>query len=196
MHGRQLMLMAAILGMGLLAGEARADNTAAHGHSDAPAKPAELAQGSTGQGMMGQGMMGQGMMGPGLMMPSMDPARGRMLFASKGCVVCHSVNGIGGVDAPPLDAATMPGPMNPFEFTAKMWRGAEAMIYVQREELGEQIEFNGDELADIIAFVHDDAEQHKFTEADIPPKIREMMHHHHGHEGGEGMGHTDEHGTN
>ena len=172
MHGRQLMLMAAILGMGLLAGEARADNTAAHGHSDAPAKPAELAQGSTGQGMMGQGMMG-----PGLMMPSMDPARGRMLFASKGCVVCHSVNGIGGVDAPPLDAATMPGPMNPFEFTAKMWRGAEAMIYVQREELGEQIEFNGDELADIIAFVHHPEEQKKFSEADIPPGIKKLMMH-------------------
>lgn len=182
MRGRQLMLMAAILGVGLLAGEARADNTAAHGHSDAPAKPAEpsegpAGQGMTGQGMMGQGMMGQGMMGPGLMMPSMDSTRGRKLFASKGCVVCHSVNGVGGEDAPPLDAATMPGPMNPFEFTAKMWRGAEAMIYVQREELGEQIEFTGDELADIIAFVHNPQEQKKFTEADIPPRIKNLMMH-------------------
>jgi len=172
MRGRQLMLMATILGIGLIAYEARADNTAAHGHSDAPAKPSELAQGSTGQGMMGQGMMGQG-----LMMPSMDPTRGRTLFASKGCVVCHSINGIGGGDTPPLDAATMPGPMNPFEFTAKMWRGAEAMIYVQREELGEQIEFTGDELADIIAFVHHAEEQKKFSEADIPPRIEELMHH-------------------
>jgi len=122
-------------------------------------------------------MMGQGMMGPGLMMPSMDPARGRELFASKGCVVCHSINGVGGTDAPQLDASTMPRLMNPFEFTAKMWRGAEAMIYMQREELGEQIEFTGDELADIIAFVHHPEEQKKFSKKDIPPRIEELMHH-------------------
>jgi mono/diheme cytochrome c family protein len=177
MHRRQLVLISVILGMGLTVFEARADNTAAHGHSDAPVKPVELAQASTSQGMTGQGMMGQGMMGPGLMMPSMDSARGRKLFASKGCVVCHSINGVGGEDAPPLDAATMPGPMNPFEFTAKMWRGAEAMITMQREELGEQIEFTGDELADIIAFAHHPEEQKKFSETDIPPRIMDLMHH-------------------
>jgi len=122
-------------------------------------------------------MMDQGMMSPGLMMPSMNPARGRQLFASKGCVVCHSINGVGGEDAPQLDASTMPHLMNPFEFTAKMWRGAEAMIYMQREELGDQIEFTGDELADIIAFVHSPAEQKKFSGKDIPPRIEKLMHH-------------------
>ncbi len=136
--------------------------------------------GSPGQGnmMMDPGMMEPGMMGRGMLrMPQMDPARGRKLFASKGCVVCHSVNGIGGTDATALDAATMPRPMNPFEFTAKMWRGAEAMLYLQREELGEQIEFTGDELADIIAFVHHPEEQKKFSEADIPPRIKDLIHH-------------------
>lgn len=87
--------------------------------------------------------MNQGTLAPGLEMPAMDPARGRQLFASKGCVVCHSVNGVGGKDAPPLDASTMAPRMNPFEFAAKMWRGAEPMIYMQREELGEQIELTG-----------------------------------------------------
>ena len=182
MRSRQLMLISVILGMGLIAQDAWADTTAAHGHSDALPKPAEPAQGSTGQGMMGQGMMDQGMMdhgmmGPGLMMPSMDPSRGRTLYASKGCVVCHSINGVGGTDALPLNASTMPGMMNPFEFTARMWRGAEAMIYVQREELGEQIEFSGDELADIIAFIHNPDEQKKFAAADIPPRIKELMMH-------------------
>jgi cytochrome c len=131
-------------------------------------------------GMMGQEMMNHGMMGEGMLrMPQMDPARGRKLFASKGCVVCHSINGIGGHDAPALDASTMTHPMNPFEFAAKMWRGAEAMIYMQEEELGEQIEFTGDELADIIAFVHHPAEQKKFSEADIPPKILKLIEHDH-----------------
>ena len=61
-------------------------------------------------------------LGRGILMPLMDPARGRKLFASKGCVVCHSVNGIGGKGAPPLDATTMPPLVNPFEFAARMWR--------------------------------------------------------------------------
>lgn len=138
---------------------------------------------SPGQGgmMMEPGMMGQGMMGQGMLrMPQMNPRSGRTLFASKGCVVCHSVNGVGGKDASPLDATGMDRFMNPFEFSAKMWRGAEAMIYLQREELGEQIEFSGDELADIIAFVHDPEEQEKFSEADIPQQIRELIEH--GHE--------------
>ena len=98
-----------------------------------------------------------------------------MLFASKGCVVCHSINGVGGKDAPALDASTMTGPMNPFDFAAKMWHGAAAMIKMQQHELGKQIEFNGAELADIIAFAHDAKEQKKFSKADIPKNIKKLM---------------------
>ena len=126
-------------------------------------------------GMQGGEMMQQHMMSPGMMMPSMDAANGRKLFASKGCVVCHSVNGIGGKDATALDASTMPGMTNPFDFVANMWRGAEPMIELQREELGGQIEFTGQELSDIIAFLHHEAEQKKFSEADIPPNIKAAM---------------------
>lgn len=140
-----------------------------------------------------QGMMGRRMR-TGLMMPMMNPARGRELFASKGCVVCHAINEIGGTDAPPLDASEMPGMMNPFEFAAKMWRGTEAMIYLQQEELGEQIEFDGAELGDIIAFAHDPEEQAKFSAADIPARIKDLMHHM-GEENEEGQEehHADEH---
>lgn len=112
-----------------------------------------------------------------LVMPAMDPVVGMRLFASKGCVVCHSINGVGGDGAPALDAHDMDPTMNPFEFVAKMWRMAPAMIPAQEEELGSQITFTGDEIADIIAFVHDDAQQHKFTAAMIPPKIKKLMRH-------------------
>ena len=117
----------------------------------------------------------EGMMAKGLTMPEMDATKGRMLFAPKGCVVCHSVNGVRGPDAPALDAEYMDSPMNPFEFAARMGRGAAALVAMQEDELGSQIELTGDELASIIAFTHDADEQAKFSEEDIPENIREMM---------------------
>lgn len=137
--------------------------------------------------------MNNGMMAEGLIMPRMDAAEGRRLFADKGCVVCHSINGVGGEDAQRLDAEFMDVPMNPFEFAARMWRGAAAMVALQEEELGGQIELNGEELAAIIAFVHDAQEQAMFSEDDIPAAIEEMMHHEgemEHHEGGK----EDDHG--
>ena len=112
---------------------------------------------------------------PGIVMPSMDPVRGKQLFASKGCVVCHSINGVGGTDARRLDAATMPSPMNPFEFFARMWRGALPMVMMQTRELGHQIEFNGQELGDIVAFAHNPTVQKTFSTDDIPPGIKRLM---------------------
>ncbi len=44
------------------------------------------------------------------------------------------------------------------------------MIALQEQELGYQIQLRGDEIADIIAFIHDPEEQAKFTpESFIPP---------------------------
>jgi len=113
----------------------------------------------------------------GLQIPAFDPVEGRKLFGSKGCIVCHSVNGIGGEDAPELSAEYMDDPMNAFDFAARMWRGANAMIMMQEDELGEQIEMSGEELASIIAFVHDADEQAKFSEDDIPENIAELLEH-------------------
>ena len=140
MSSHTTLVLAASLGASVYLATMSGAGATMHGQADGP------------QGGSAGSMMDGSAMGEGLMMPSFDAARGRKLFASKGCVVCHSVNGVGGEDAPPLDAATMERPMNPFEFAAKMWRGADAMIYLQREELGEQIELTGDELSDIIAF--------------------------------------------
>lgn len=92
-----------------------------------------------------------------------------------------------------LDAELMDLPMNPFEFAARMWRGAPAMVAAQEAELGAQIEFTGAELADIIAFVHDADEQKRFSEKDIPEEIKEMMHHM-GEEDHHKDGAVDDHG--
>lgn len=117
------------------------------------------------------------LMATGLILPQMDSENGRALFAAKGCVVCHAVNGVGGEDAPMLDAEFMDQPMDPFEFAANMWRGAETMVALQREELGDVIQMSGQELADIIAFVHDPVEQAKFSESDIPEDIQALIAH-------------------
>lgn len=110
-----------------------------------------------------------------LLFPIMDPARGRALFASKGCVVCHAVNGVGGHDGPALDLDPDRGPVNPFELAAEMWKHAGAMIPMQEEEFGHQIELTADEFADLVAFLASPSEQKAFSEADIPPDMREIL---------------------
>lgn len=111
----------------------------------------------------------------GLAVPPMDAHRGRELFVARGCVVCHRVNGIGGEVGPPLDAADMPSPMNAFEFAARMWRGAGAMIAMQQDLFGEQIILSGQDLADLVAFAHDATEQKELTDGDIPEKFRALI---------------------
>jgi len=118
--------------------------------------------------------------GTRLVMPIMSATRGKDLFVSKGCVACHAINGVGGHDAPAMDAHEMQEFMNPFDFAAKMWNHAEAMIAAQEGALGGQIFFTGEELADIIAFIHDDGSQHAFTENDLTDGARKMMAHDHG----------------
>ena len=127
----------------------------------------------------------------GLYLPSMNPARGRTLFAGKGCVVCHSVNGIGGEEGPPLDAPAGRQLVNPFSFSARMWRGAEMMIAVQKDVFGEQIYLTGQELFDIIGFAYSRAEQRRFGEADIPHDVLELIEHE--NEGHTRHGHPDPH---
>jgi len=56
------------------------------------------------------------------------------------------------------------------------------MIAAQEGAFGEQLYFTGKELADIIAFIHDDGAQHTFTEKSLTAKARKMMAHEHGGE--------------
>ncbi len=128
-----------------------------------------LATPATAQDHPPQNSDGDGPHAVQLVMPIMNSARGMELFIEKKCYACHSVNGVGGEDAAALDAHNMNDYMNPFDLAAKMWKMATVMIPMQEDELGAQVEFTGDELADIIAFLHDDKQQHKFTKDLLPP---------------------------
>ena len=115
------------------------------------------------------------MMDIGLALPPMDSKRGCTLFVDKGCVVCHVVNGVGGEVGPSLDAADLPPTMNAFEFSARMWRGAPAMVQMQEDLMGGAISLTGEELADLVAFAHDEAEQKELTAAQIPERYRKLI---------------------
>lgn len=115
------------------------------------------------------------MMDIGLAMPPMDAEKGRTLFLKKGCIACHAVKGIGGTMGPSFDADKMTEPMNVFEFAARMWRGAPAMVELQEQLFGEPIVLTGQELADIIAFAHDEQVQASLTEEDVPEEFRKLI---------------------
>lgn len=110
-----------------------------------------------------------------LLMPIMSPERGRQLFIDKGCITCHAINGIGGQDASSLDADDMEPFMGIYDLVARMWSMAPVMIPAQEDELGEQIQLTGDELADLVAFLHDDREQDRLTLESLSPEQREML---------------------
>jgi len=113
--------------------------------------------------------------GPRLVVPMLDPQKGKRLFVEKGCVICHSVNKVGGAAGPALDAPEGGRYLDLTEFMARMWRGAFAMIDLQGMELGYQLDFSGEELGNIAAFLADAAGQKAFTERDVPELIRDMF---------------------
>ncbi len=107
--------------------------------------------------------------------PVIDPVEGQKLFVTEGCVICHSVNGIGGKAGPTLDAQDGSNVIDVFEFTARMWAGAFAMVELQSQELGYQFDLTGEEMAHIAGFVYDRKQQLLFKESDVPDLIRDMF---------------------
>jgi len=107
-----------------------------------------------------------------IVLPVPDAEQGRLLFTSKGCVVCHSINGVGGKAGPALDAGTDEDAIDPLGFAARMWRGAGAMTILQSMEFGYEIELSGEDIADLAAFVASPELQSGFSESDVPELIR------------------------
>lgn len=107
--------------------------------------------------------------------PIIDAAQGRRLFVNKGCVICHSINGVGGKAGPALNAADGNAVIDIFDFAARMWAGSFAMIELQGMELGYQLEIDGKELGHIAAFVYDRKAQRRFTQSDVPDLIKDMI---------------------
>lgn len=91
--------------------------------------------------------------------PELNARRGRILFISNGCVICHQVNGVGGRAAPDLGADAASDLVDPLAFSARMWRGARAMSELQTIELGYVIDLSAQDIADLAAFAASPDEQ-------------------------------------
>ena len=104
--------------------------------------------------------------------PAGNPQSGRQLFVNKGCIICHSVNDVGGRAALPLDAPPEGQKVDPLVFAAAMWQGASAMLSLQLNTIGYQIGVTGDELRDLAAFASDLEAQAEFSLDDVPADIR------------------------
>jgi mono/diheme cytochrome c family protein len=80
-----------------------------------------------------------------------NAAIGQHLFATKGCVQCHTVGGKGGSVGPPLDALKR---MNsPVLVAAHMWSHGPRMTEAMRAKGIERPTFKRNELVDVIAFI-------------------------------------------
>lgn len=104
-----------------------------------------------------------------------DAAAGRDLFVQKGCVLCHSINGVGGKAGPALDAADDYVTPDALEFAARIWRGAPAMVEFQSLELGYVIDLSGADIAHLAAFAASRAEQKKLLDSAIPEPMRNSL---------------------
>lgn len=104
-----------------------------------------------------------------------DAAAGRAAFVQKGCVLCHSINGVGGKAAPALDAPDDFVQPDPLDFAARMWRGAPAMVEFQSVELGYVIDLSADDIAHIATFAASREEQRLLKDEDIPGPMRDSI---------------------
>ena len=83
--------------------------------------------------------------------PPGDAREGRTLFFDKRCVMCHQVEGVGGVVGPSLDF--LGGYRSPIPVAAAMWNHGPAMAEEMRARGVTRPTFTGRQLRDLIAYL-------------------------------------------
>ena len=87
-----------------------------------------------------------------LFSPSQDPVAGSRVFGAKGCVKCHSVNGVGGKIGP--DLGRIPRPRSFYDLTAAMWNHLPEMAERMRKFGIARPYLDPRETGDLIAFLY------------------------------------------
>lgn len=81
-----------------------------------------------------------------------NPYNGWKVFQDKGCIACHTVKGEGGVIGPELGTRRyLPSGM--VEFAGVMWNHSPGMFRSMKERHIERPRFEGQEMADLMAFL-------------------------------------------
>ncbi len=75
---------------------------------------------------------------------------GKKIFVAKQCVICHQIEGVGGVFGPSLDSVVQFGPIF---FAATMWNHGPSMSEAMQARGLKRPVFTGTELRDFIAYV-------------------------------------------
>ncbi len=81
-----------------------------------------------------------------------SPLEGSRLFAEKGCLGCHSVNGAGGTAGPDLGRGTLNRPL--LEIAAVMWNHAPGMEHLFEAKRVRRPSFEPAEMASLLAFLY------------------------------------------
>ena len=84
--------------------------------------------------------------------PTQDPVAGSHVFGAKGCVKCHSVNGVGGKVGP--DLARIPRPRTFYDLAAALWDHAPRMAEKMRQLRIPRPQLDARETGDLVAFLY------------------------------------------
>ncbi len=82
-----------------------------------------------------------------------NPRRGWVLFREKGCISCHAIRGEGGTVGPDL-SSDRPLPRTLTEMAGRMWNHSPEMWAAMKEKGIARPTFDGQEMADLIAFLY------------------------------------------
>jgi len=81
-----------------------------------------------------------------------DPSHGWSLFKKKKCITCHAIRGQGGSTGPDL-ASTRVLPPTVSQVAGEMWNHSPQMVAAMKAKGFERPTFEGQEMADLIAFL-------------------------------------------
>ena len=81
-----------------------------------------------------------------------NPLEGSQLFADKGCLRCHAINGVGGVGGPELGQGILKRSL--LDIAGVMWNHSPGMAHVIEERRAARPVLKAPEMASLLSFLY------------------------------------------